>query len=121
MNSEILLQMKNLFYQTLKDWPVKQNSVLITSVQKYDQLICEVERAQKNLVKTSTDLRRINRYDVLLLAGEKKLIEKRTDDADNTIRYFVHNDELFDVIHKVHIQSGHGGRNKLEKKSKKTL
>jgi hypothetical protein len=32
----------------------------------------------------------------------------------NEIKYYVHNKELFDVIHKVHLSIGHGGRNSME-------
>ena len=31
------------------------------------------------------------------------------------IKYYVINDEIFDVINTAHIKCGHGGRNRLEK------
>jgi hypothetical protein len=33
---------------------------------------------------------------------------------NNEMKYYVHNEELFDVIHKVHLSIGHGGRNRME-------
>lgn len=109
-------QKKNLFHQKVDNLPVKKNSVIIATVEKYNKLIAEVEIAKTNVVKTAIDLRRLHRYDVLLVKGEKKLIQRKVDENDNTIKYFVYNRELFDIIHKAHIQTGHGGRNILEKK-----
>jgi hypothetical protein len=33
---------------------------------------------------------------------------------NSEIKYYVHNEELFDVIHNVHLSIGHGGRNWME-------
>jgi hypothetical protein len=33
---------------------------------------------------------------------------------NNEIKYYVNNEELFDVIHKVHLSIGNGGRNRME-------
>ena len=34
-----------------------------------------------------------------------------------TIKYYVTNDELFDIIHAAHIRIGHGGRNRMIKET----
>lgn len=70
---EVYNQMKNAFSQKLSALAIKQNSVLIPSLEKYNSLINEVENAKLKPVKNATDLRRLARYDVLLLAGEKNM------------------------------------------------
>lgn len=32
----------------------------------------------------------------------------------NEIKYYVHNEELFNIIHDIYLSIGHGGRNKNE-------
>jgi hypothetical protein len=35
---------------------------------------------------------------------------------NNEIKYYVHNEELFDVIHNVNLSIGHGGRHRIKHK-----
>ena len=44
----------------------------------------------------------------------KKLIRKRRDAADDAV-YFVHNDEIFDIVKRAHVSTGDGGRDKMMK------
>ena len=112
-NSE---QMKVLYYNKLNKIEHKINSFSIPTKEKYNELILEVEKAKLSEKKSFTDSRRLHRYEILTVAGEKKLI-LNTNDKQN-LKYFVCEDEIFDIIHNTHISLGHGGRNKLEKKYK---
>jgi hypothetical protein len=49
---------------------------------------------------------------VLKVSDVNKLIIPVSE--NNEIKYYVHNEELFDVIHVVHLSIGHGGRNRME-------
>jgi hypothetical protein len=40
--------------------------------------------------------------------------EKKRNDNDETV-YFAHNDEMFDIVKRAHISTGHGGRDKMMK------
>lgn len=44
----------------------------------------------------------------------EKLVKKREDSVANPV-YFVHLDEMYDVIKRVHVATGHGGRDKMMK------
>lgn len=55
---EVYIQMKNAFNQKLRQVVIKQYSVLIASLQNYNQLITKVEAAKKKTVKNDTDCRR---------------------------------------------------------------
>jgi len=49
---------------------------------------------------------------VLKVTDINKLIAPVSD--NNEIKYYVHNEELFDVIHNIHLSIRHGGRNRME-------
>jgi hypothetical protein len=49
---------------------------------------------------------------VLKVSDINKLIVSVSE--NNEIKYYVHNEELFDVIHNVHLSIEHGGRNRME-------
>lgn len=54
------------------------------------------------------------RYEILQCGDVEKLIRKRADQGESP-KYYVHTDEIFDVIKRAHIQTGHGGRDKMLK------
>ena len=54
------------------------------------------------------------RYEVLQCGDVERLICKREDSSQNPI-YYAHMDEMFDIIKRAHISSGHGGRDKMLK------
>ena len=54
------------------------------------------------------------RYEVLQCGDEEKIIRKRSDVNDNP-EYFVHMDDMFDTIKRIHVSTGHGGRDKMLK------
>lgn len=60
--------------------------------------------------KTIKDYRMVRKFDILTINGKDKLIKPVTND---TILYYVTNDELFDILHSTHSAIGHGGRNRM--------
>ena len=51
---------------------------------------------------------------MLKVSDVDKLIVPVTE--NNEIKYYVHNEELFEIIHDVHLSIGHGNRNRMEYK-----
>lgn len=82
--------------------------------EKYYELVNDVEGAKKAAKKSCKDYRRIKRFDVLTINETKKLIVPTTKTKGETI-YYVHENEIFDILHSVHLNTGHGGRNRMEK------
>ena len=60
----------------------------------------------------------VHRYEILQCGNVEKLIKKRTDTDVDPI-YYCHIDETFDIIQRVHIGTGHGGRDKMVKELRK--
>jgi hypothetical protein len=54
------------------------------------------------------------RYEVLQCGDVQKIIRKRHDAQDNPV-YYAHMDDLFDIVKRAHLSTGHGGRHKMEK------
>uniref|UniRef100_A0A8C3WE45 SCAN domain containing 3 n=1 Tax=Catagonus wagneri TaxID=51154 RepID=A0A8C3WE45_9CETA len=92
----------------------KSNNTKIFSKGKYCQLIREVKEAKAKAKKESVDYRRLARFDVKLVQGHEKLIEAINGETDK-IRYYLHSEDLFDILHDTHLSIGHGGRTRMEK------
>ncbi|XP_007179144.2 SCAN domain-containing protein 3 isoform X1 [Balaenoptera acutorostrata] len=92
----------------------KSNNTKIFSKAKYCQLIREVKEAKAKAKKESVDYRRLARFDVILVQGHEKLIEAVNGEADK-VRYYLHSEDLFDILHDTHLSIGHGGRTRMEK------
>uniref|UniRef100_A0A8C0JS55 SCAN domain containing 3 n=1 Tax=Canis lupus dingo TaxID=286419 RepID=A0A8C0JS55_CANLU len=92
----------------------KSNNTKIFSKAKYCQLIREVKEAKAKARKESVDYRRLARFDVTLVQGNEKLIEAVNGETDK-VRYYLHSEELFDILHDTHLSIGHGGRTRMEK------
>ncbi|KAK3929775.1 KRAB-A domain-containing protein 2 [Frankliniella fusca] len=89
------------------------NSKLLTPEQ-YKRTIEEVKAAQaKKKKKTSMDYRRLEKYAVVEVDGVERLIEPMRA-GETVMKFYVHTDELYDVCREVLLQTGHGGRNKME-------
>ena len=77
------------------------------------EFIKEVEQAKVNSKKTTSEYRRLNRFDVLTIGESKKLIVPPSK-TNGDIIYFVKCNEMFDIVHMTRINCGHGGRNRME-------
>ncbi|KAI5280775.1 KRAB-A domain-containing protein 2 [Manis pentadactyla] len=86
----------------------------VFSKEKYFQTIKEVKEAKEKGKKSSRDYRRAAKYDVISVQGTEKLIEATHGERDR-IRYYVHKEELFDILHDTHLSIGHGGRTRMLK------
>lgn len=87
------------------------NNVFLSKV-KYNQVLTEVKRLKSGAKLKPNDYKLLKRYDIMNVSNIDKLIVPVTD--PNTIKYYVYNEELYNIIHDVHLQTGHGGRNRME-------
>lgn len=96
-------QMRQKFEEKLKSLELRINSFLIENADAYENLISAVEEAKARTKKTYTDYRRLKRYDVLSISESKKLIRPLLENEKN-IKYYVHKEQLFDIIHAAHLE-----------------
>ena len=90
-----------------------KKSVLFEKDQ-YFSLLQELKDASSAKTKTPRQYYIVRKYDILVCGNTEKLIRKRKDVADDAV-YFVHNDEIFEIIKRTHVSTGHGGRDKMMK------
>lgn len=48
----------------------------------------------------------------MTIQGDEKLIIPII--AENCVKYYAHNDELFKILHETHLSTGHSGENRME-------
>lgn len=89
---------------------VKANSVFMTE-ERYNENINKVLSLKLKPKKEPYDYNFLKRFDVLAVDGVRKLIVPLKEGSD--IKYYVHDGELFDILHKIHISIGHGGRDRM--------
>lgn len=96
----------------------KANSGFLTK-ERYDDLLKKVNNSKnKSSGKKPEDYQRLKRYDVMKVGNVEKLIFPVSKDSSN-VRFYVYFEELFTIIHEVHLSIGHGGRNRMLKELQK--
>lgn len=88
----------------------KVNCVSMDKV-KYELLINKVKSLRLVSHKHGNDYRFMKRYDVIDVNGTTKLISPQT--VQESIKYFVYDEDLFQVLNDAHITTGHGGRDRM--------
>uniref|UniRef100_A0A8C0VXM4 SCAN domain-containing protein 3 n=1 Tax=Castor canadensis TaxID=51338 RepID=A0A8C0VXM4_CASCN len=107
--------MRKKFFKTLAVLlENKSSNSKMFSKAKYCQLIREVKEAKTKTKKESVDYRRLAKFDVVLVHGDEKLIEAVTD-VRGRRRYYLHSEDVFDILHDTHLSIGHGGCARMEK------
>lgn len=69
---------------------------------RYLSLIKDVEQAAVVTSKTSKQYRHSKRFSVLTISGIKKLIAPDKGQCNESLQYFIHDKEVFDIIHQAH-------------------
>ncbi|XP_059174975.1 KRAB-A domain-containing protein 2-like [Physella acuta] len=119
VKAEPTCEMKTMFMDALNTLlQEKANNSGILSPEKYLTFIEDVKQARVKQTKSSVDYRRLRKYDILEVEGEERLIVPITEDS-SALLYYVHTDELFDLLNETHLKIGHGGRTRMEKELQK--
>jgi len=87
----------------------KDNHYNIITRDAYDLLLKEVKDAIAATKKTSTQYRRMKRFNVLEVGGTKKLVTR-----GDPVKYYLPVEDIFDVIELSHIAVGYGGKRSSE-------
>lgn len=85
---------------------------------KYQELINEVKHikfSKEPINKCPREYCLQQHYDVLSVQGVDKLIVPLRNNNHDII-YYAHGDEMFDILHGIHISTDHGGRDRMIKK-----
>ena len=112
-----VMDMKKNFEAKRSEAKEKQrtNSVNISDA-RYEEIVSQVLQAKsKTSNKQPAEYRLLKRFDLLCVQGVQKLISPVTaSQGGETIRYFVKDSEIFDVLHESHLSIGHKGRDAMD-------
>ena len=97
--------MEQAFIENLGSLKDKSKSVLMTC-DEYSSLIEEMKVAAASENKTPRQYYILSRYEVLECHDVERLIRKRGTNEDGSIVYFCHTSEMFEILKRIHIQTG---------------
>lgn len=80
----------------------------------YFSLIEELRNASQEETKTPRQYYIIKKYQILQCGDVEKLVRKSTDPSHDPV-YYTHMDDMYDIIKRAHLATGHGGRDKMLK------
>ena len=89
--------------------------------ERYEQLVSDINDIKNGRQKKEArDYSLSKRYDVMQISNIDKLIYPVVE-GNTTIRYYVTKKEIFDILNEAHIDTGHGGQNKMYKEVQKNI
>lgn len=111
-------EMKREFNKRLDELlMMKNHNAQIYNKAAYFELLEKVKEAQSlQNHKRPEHYQRLKKFEVVKMAdGTEKLIVPGAL-INNTIRFYVHTEEIFDILHEAHtVNTKHGGRNRMDK------
>lgn len=106
--------MKKCFNKKLEELiKTKSENCGFMTIEKYNQLkniISELKNKQQG--RTPVDNQRLKRYDLIKVGGLDKLIYPISESKE-FIRFYITNDEMFDILHTTHQSISHGGKRRM--------
>ncbi|KAK7095078.1 hypothetical protein V1264_006538 [Littorina saxatilis] len=81
----------------------------------YFRTIEEVKAAFQKTTKSRHEYHLLGKFEVLRCGDIERLVQKRTDTAEEFILYYATLEETYDIVKRAHVATGHGGRDRMEK------
>lgn len=116
--------MKAQFEQRLRELMLekKERSCLLSD-ERYIEIVNEtkeaLQRKRDGLELSSKQYRRLKRYDLLTVGEKEKLVNKEYLGNQSGLIFYCPVSEMYDVIHKAHLQIGHKKEKAMENELKK--
>ena len=117
MDSNMENRFKDELFKIYENKQDTKKSQLLTK-SDYENFLTEILEAKLAIQKTNRQRLVLKKYDVLVCGDVQKVIKKQNSDTDE-IKYYVPLEQMFDVITRAHIATGHGGRDKMSKEIRK--
>ncbi|CAG9787369.1 unnamed protein product [Diatraea saccharalis] len=95
----------------------KSNSAYFISRSRYEDFITEINVIKSKYNKDFEDYKMLNNYDVIETNGRRKLVKPK-DDSSSNVKFYVATDELFGVLHTMHILFNHANKDVMDSEIK---
>ena len=108
--------MKETFYEIFeKRMEGKGANNQVFTKERYEQLVSDINDIKNGRrKKQARDYSLSKQYNVMQISNINKIIYPVVE-GNTTIRYYVTKEEIFDILNEAHINTGHGGRNRMYK------
>ncbi|XP_072393262.1 KRAB-A domain-containing protein 2-like isoform X2 [Diabrotica undecimpunctata] len=93
------------------------NTSCMNSTQ-YSEFLKSVKVAKNAKSKSTLQYRRLKRFDVCVIGGVERLIAPVAEGETN-IRHFARIEDVFDILHEIHLAIGHSGKHRMMKEVNK--
>ncbi|XP_050524189.1 KRAB-A domain-containing protein 2-like [Daktulosphaira vitifoliae] len=103
------------FYKIVNE---KNNNSVYLSAVKYNEIVSEIKNVRSSGIKSNKAYRILKKYDLITIGEEDKLILPLLEGNTN-ILYYITNENIYDVLHDVHLSIGHGGKHRMNAEVKK--
>ncbi|CAK1543865.1 unnamed protein product [Leptosia nina] len=104
--------MKDKFQKLLDNMVTrKKNSIHYINESRYRDLMAELKEVKASKNKSFEDYKLLSNYDILEVNGKERLIQPK--DVDDSIKFYVKTDELFSVLHTIHLLFQHADLDKM--------
>lgn len=91
----------------------KSNSAYFINEARYEDFIKEIKEIKSKYHKDFDDYKMLASYDVLEINGREKLI-KPDDENGSGVKFYVATNELFGVLHTIHLLFNHANKDVME-------
>ncbi|KAJ8718891.1 hypothetical protein PYW07_016447 [Mythimna separata] len=91
----------------------KSNSVYLINTARYQDFIKEVKEIKSKPYKDFEDYKMLASYDVLDVNGRERMIQPRNE-VNPSIKFYVPLEELFGVLHTIHLLFKHANIDVME-------
>lgn len=95
----------------------KSNSAYLIDTVRYQDFIKEIKEIKTKWNKNFVDYKMLANYDILEVSGRERLIQPRNE-ANPNIKFYVSMNELFGVLHTMHLLFKHAGKDLMDNELK---
>ncbi|PZC87403.1 hypothetical protein B5X24_HaOG216555 [Helicoverpa armigera] len=95
----------------------KSNSFYFMNTSRYQDLINEVKETKNKWNKNFEDYKILANYDILNICDRERLIKPR-DEVNTNIKFYVYMEELFGVLHTIHLLFKHANLDVMDSELK---
>lgn len=95
----------------------KNNSIYLIDSQRYNDFVRDIKEIKNKRNKEYDDYKTLASYDVLNICGKDRLVLPKTE-SNACIKFYVCSNELFGIIHTMHLLLNHADKDVLEKELK---
>ncbi|VVC90621.1 unnamed protein product, partial [Leptidea sinapis] len=90
----------------------KSNSIYYINEARYEDFINDIKEVKNRRLKTYEDYKYLANYEVLEINGRERLVKPKND--SEVMKFYVKIDELFGVLHTIHILFEHANRDTMD-------